>query len=264
MDNEQSILSKSIQDLFTAKMLQYSLVPFVLSMLILYILFFVVAGIGLDQLGTVDIQSTQTTIENGVPHTESFSATLENTAIIQFLMSSALTSWIASFLVYTIGSFLTLYASIFVAIIIIGFLTHHILKEIQIRHYNDVEMIGYSNTIEGILLTVKWAAVMIVLFLVFIPLYFIPVVNVIAFNFPLYYFFHKMITYDVSSNICTKEEAMKIHYFYGSSLRLKTLGLYLLSLIPFVIFFASVFFVIYLGHSYFSEVRKLRLEENKA
>ena len=261
MDNEQSILSKSIKDLFTSKMLQYSLVPFVLSMVVMYILFFVIAGIGLDQFATVDIQSTQTTIENGIPHTESFSATLENTAIIKFLMSSALTSWIASFLVYTIGGFLTLYASIFVAILIIGFLTHMILKEIQIRHYNDVEMIGYSNALEGILLTLKWATVMIVLFIVFIPLYFIPLVNVIAFNFPLYYFFHKMITYDVSSNICTKEEAMKIHYFHGSTLRLKTLGLYLLSLIPFVIFFASVFFVIYLGHSYFTEVKRIRLEE---
>jgi len=261
MDNEQSILSKSIQDLFTSKMLQYSLVPFVLSMLTLYILFFVVAGIGLDQLGTVDIQSTQTTIENGIPHTESFSATLENTAIIKFLMSSAFTSWIASFLVYTIGGFLTLYASIFVAVLIIGFLTHAILKEIQIRHYTDIAMIGYSNTFEGILLTLKWIAIMLVLFIVFIPLYFIPFVNVIAFNFPLYYFFHKMITYDVSSSICTKEEAMKIHYFHGSTLRLKTLGLYLLSLIPFVIFFASVFFVIYLGHSYFTEVKRIRIEE---
>jgi len=260
MDNEPSILSKSLKDLFTAKMLQYSILPFVLSMIVLYILFFVVAGIGLDQLGTMTVESSQTTIENGVPHTESFSATLENTAIIKFLMSSAMTSWIASFLVYTIGGFLTLYASIFVAVLIIGFLTHSILYEIKIRHYDDVEMIGYSNAIEGIVLTIKWALIMIVLFIVFIPLYFIPVVNVIAFNFPLYYFFHKMITYDVSSNICTKEEAMKIKFFHGSTLRMKTLALYLLSLIPFVIFFASVFYVIYLGHSYFIEVRKLRNE----
>jgi hypothetical protein len=69
-----------------------------------------------------------------------------------------------------------------------------------------------------------------------------------------------MMIYDVSSNICTKEEDMKIRFFYGSTLRLKTLGLYLISLIPFVIFFASVFYVIYLGHSYFIEVKKMREE----
>jgi len=260
MNDETSILSKSIKDLFTSKMLQYSLLPFVLSMIILYTLFFIVAGMGIDQFTTLDINSTQTTIQNGIPHSDTFTATLQGTAIIKFLMSSALTSWIATFLVYTIGSFITLYFSIFVALLVIGFLTHAILKELQIRHYEDVEMIGYSNTFEGILLTLKWVLIMMVLFIVFVPLYFIPIINVIAFNFPLYYFFHKMMTYDVSSSICTKEEAMKISYFHGSTLRLKTLGLYLLSLIPFVIFFASVFYVIYLGHSYFIEVRKLRAE----
>ncbi|QOP43854.1 EI24 domain-containing protein [Sulfurimonas sediminis] len=260
MNNEIGILSLSLKDLFTKKMLIYSLMPFIVSMLILYILFFIVAGLGVDQLTTMEVQTTQTTIENGIPHTESFQATLAGTGIMKFLMSSALTSWIATFLIYTIGGLMTLYASIFVALLIIGFLTHAILKELQQRHYQDVQMIGYSNAIEGIFLTLKWIFIMILLFFVFIPLYFIPVINIVAFNFPLYYFFHKMLTYDVSSAICTKEEAMKIKFFHANTLRLKTLGLYLLSLIPFVIFFASVFYVIYLGHSYFIETRKLRNE----
>ena len=260
MENETNILALSIKDLFTKKMLMYSIMPFVISMIILYILFFIVAGLGVDQLTTMEVQSTQTTIENGIPHTESFQATLAGTGIMKFLMSSALTSWIATFLIYTIGGLMTLYASIFVALLVIGFLTHAILQEIQYRHYQDVEMIGYSNAVEGVLLTLKWTFIMIVLFFVFIPLYFIPIVNIIAFNFPLYYFFHKMMIYDVSSAICTKEEAMKIKFFHVNTLRLKTLGLYLLSLIPFVIFFASVFYVIYLGHSFFLETRKLRNE----
>ncbi|WP_297439934.1 EI24 domain-containing protein [Sulfurimonas sp.] len=260
MDNETSILSLSIKDLLTKKMLAYSIMPFIISMIALYILFFIVAGLGVDQLTTMDIQTSQTTIENGIPHTESFAATLEGTAIIKFLMSSAFTSWIATFLVYTVGSIFILYASIFVALLVIGFLTHRILQEIQYRHYQDVEMIGYSNAVEGVFLTLKWILIMVVLFFVFIPLYFIPIVNIIAFNFPLYYFFHKMMTYDVSSSICTKEEAKQISFFHANTLRLKTLGLYLLSLIPFVIFFASVFYVIYLGHSYFLETRKLRNE----
>jgi hypothetical protein len=262
MDNETTILSQSFKDLFTSKMIKYSILPFVFSMLILYILFFVLAGIGLEQLdSTMHVESTQTTIENGVPHTDSFTATLENTAIIKFLMSSAVTSWIATFLVYTVGSILMLYFSIFVALLVIGFMTHMILAEIKNRHYPDVELIGHSNIFEGIFLTIKWAVIMLVLFLVLVPLYFIPVVNLIAFNFPLYFFFHKMINYDIASTICTKEEANKIKFFHGNTLRLKTLGLYLISLIPFVIFFATVFYVIYLGHSYFLEVRKLRFEE---
>lgn len=260
MNSEHNTLSLSIKDLFSATMIKYSILPFVVSMLIMYILFFLIAGVGLDQLGTMDVASTQTTIENGVPHTDSFAATLEGTAIIKFLMGSALTSWIASFLVYTIGSFLTLYLSIFIALIVIGFLTPLILKEIQRRHYSDVEMIGYSNIFAALFLTLKWAFTMMILFIVLIPIYFIPILNVIAFNLPLYYFFHKMLTYDVASTICTKEEAVKIKFFHASTLRLKTLGLYLISLIPFVVFFASVFYVIYLGHSYFIELRKMREE----
>lgn len=213
MNSEHNTLSLSIKDLFRGNMLMYSLLPFILSMIIMYVLFFVIAGVGLDQLGTMDVASTQTTVENGVPHTDSFAATLQGTAIIKFLMSSAITSWIASFLVYTIGSFLTLYFSIFIALLVIGFLTPLILREVHMRHYQDVEMIGYSNMFEGLFLTLKWAATMILLFLVLIPIYFIPLLNIVAFNLPLYYFFHKMITYDVASNICNRDEAIKIKFF---------------------------------------------------
>ena len=260
MNSENNTLLLSIKDFFTAQMLKYSLLPFVISMIILYVLFFFMAGVGLDQLGPVDVQSSQTTIENGIPHTDNFTATLEGSALIQFLMGSAITSWIATFLVYTVGSFLVLYLSIFVAVIVVGFLTPFVLKIIQQRHYKDVEMIGYSNLAEAMFLVLKWAAVMILLFIVFVPLYFIPFVNIIAFNLPLYYFFHKMMTYDVSSALCTKEEAKQIKYYNSTALRLKTLILYLISLIPFAVFFGAVFYVIYLGHAYFLELREMRSE----
>jgi len=261
MNSENSTLFLSFKDLFSAKMLKYSILPFILSMIVMYILFFVIAGVGLESLGSMDVSSTETTMQNGIPHTESYEGVLEGTAIIQYLMSHAITSWIATFLVYTVGSFLTLYMSIFVALIIVGFLTPTILKELQKRHYSDVEMIGHSNIFEFLFLLLKWIAVMLILFIVFIPLYFIPLINIIAFNFPLYYFFHKVMTYDVASTICTREESMKIKFFNATTLRLKTLGLYLVSLIPFVVFFASVFYIIYLGHGYFLETKKLR-EEN--
>jgi len=260
MDNETKILSLSLKDLLSQKMLTYSVAPFVISMILIYGAIIYFAGFGMEQLGTLQIQETQTTIENGVPHTDTLAATLQGSAIIQFLLSHAITSWIASFLIYTVGGFISIYLSIFIALLIIGLLTERILKEIQRRHYPDVEMIGYSNMFEYILLVLKWILVTIGLFLILIPFYFIPLVNIIAFNLPLYYLFHNMMTYDVSSAICTREEDKKIRYYYGGILKLKTLALYLLSLIPFVILFASVFYVIYLGHSYFIAVQKIRQE----
>ncbi|MCD6172939.1 MAG: EI24 domain-containing protein [Sulfurimonas sp.] len=260
MKKPENLLILSMKDFFSPKMLKFTLLPFVISMIIMYILFFLLAGAGLDALGTFDVQSTQTSIQNGIPHTETLTAQLEGTAIIKFLMSHAITSWIATFLIYAVGGFFTLYLSIIVAILVIGFLTPYVLKELQLKHYNDIEMIGYSNIITALLSVLKWASIMLLLFFLFIPLYFIPLVNIVAFNFPLYYFFHKVLTFDVASTICTKEEDNLIKFRNANELRLKTLLLYLISLIPFAIFFGAVFYVIYIGNTYFIETRKLRLE----
>jgi len=262
MNNMQNILTLSVKDFFTMQMMKYALMPFIISMLLMYTFFFMLAGAGLDALGSMHVESTQTTIQNGVPHTETLEAQLEGTAIMKFLMSHAITSWIATFLVYAIGGFLTLYVSIIIAVLVLGFLTPLVLKELQRRHYQDVEMIGYSNIITGLLAVVKWALIMIVLFFLFIPLYFIPLVNIIAFNFPLYYFFHKVMTFDVASTIATKEEDRIMKFKHGTDLRLKTLALYLISLIPFAVFFGAVFYVIYLGNTYFMGIREIRNNPN--
>ncbi|MDD2652390.1 MAG: EI24 domain-containing protein [Sulfurimonas sp.] len=256
--NEKEMFLQSIKDFLTPKMLRFSVMPFLITLVVMYVLFFTLAGMGVEQLGTMQIESSQTTIQNGVPHTESLSAQLEDSSIIKFLMSYTLTSWLATFLIYTVGGFLTIYLSVFIAVIVIGFLTPFVLKELQARHYKDVTMTGHSNPIMALFLALKWIAVMLLLFLLFIPLYFIPLLNIVAINIPLYYFFHKMLTFDIASNICTKEESRQIGYFSGNKIMVKTAALYLLSLVPFVIFFTAIFFVIYLGHTYFSEVKKIR------
>lgn len=256
--SEQSILMLSVKDFFTAKMLKYAIIPFIVTIVIMYILFIVIAGIGIEQIAVMDIQSTETTMQNGIPHTETITTQLKNSDIMTFLMSYALTSWIATFLIYAIGGFLTIYASIFIAVIIIGFLTPAIMKELQNRHYKDVEMIGHSNIFSTLLLALKWLLIMMLMFILLIPFYFIPLLNVIAFNLPLYYFFHKMLTFDISSNICTKEEDKQIRYFSKNSLRAKTLGLYLISLIPFAVFLGAIFYVIYIANTYFLEVKRIR------
>ncbi|MDQ7061131.1 MAG: EI24 domain-containing protein [Sulfurimonas sp.] len=167
MNTQQNLFALSIKDFLSPQMLKYALLPFIISMIIMYTLFFLLASAGLDALGSFDVQSTQTSMQNGVPHTESLQAHLEGTAIIKFLMSHAITSWIATFLVYAIGGFFTLYLSIIVAILVLGFLTPFVLKELQLRHYQDVEMIGYSNIITGVLATLKWALIMLLLFFSF-------------------------------------------------------------------------------------------------
>ncbi len=258
--SEKDLLILSIKDFATPKMLKMVLLPFVITMLIMYTLFFVAADLGLDTLQqtTLHVESTQTVNTNGVEHTESFSGIFDGSSILDFLMTHTITSWLISFLVYTVGSFLVLLISIVVALAVIGFLTPPILKELQQRHYKNIELIGFDTLPTVIWNFVKSFLVMIALFLLLMPLYFVPLVNVVALNVPFYYFFHKLLTYDVASTLCTKEEYFKIMHFKGNSIRMKTLLLYMVSLVPFAVLFTTVFFVIYIGHSFFKEVVLLR------
>lgn len=258
MKSEKDLILLSIKDFLSLKMLKYSLAPFLITIILMYILFFVIAGIGVDSLAGMQVESTQVSMQDGIPHTQSETTLIEGNSVVDYLMSFAITSWLATFFIYAIGGFLTLYLSIFIAIIVIGFLTPFVLRELQKRHYGDIELMGYSNLLTDLFLVIKWAVIMMLLFIALIPFYFIPILNIVAFNLPLYYFFHKMLKYDISSNICTKEENREINYFFSNKLRLKTLSLYLISLVPFAIFFGAVLFVIYLGHTYFLEVKKLR------
>ncbi len=262
---EPNLLSRSISDFFTAPILKIAFVPFFLSMIVLYGLFFWAADAGLDALQESNLrmeQQYQTVNPDGTTqlHTESTELS-GGEAIIAFLLKHSVTSWLLSFIVYTLGSFVVLLLSIVVALFIIGFLTPHVLSVIRDRHYEGCEIEGFDHVGAMILFFVKTFLILLILLIVLMPLYFIPLVGVVAFNFPFYYLFHKLLVYDVASTICTKEEFKRIMYFKGSAIRMRTLALYLLSLIPFAALFASVFFVVYLGHIFFTEVLKLRHEE---
>jgi len=244
-----TLLKTSISDFLTPKMLKYALLPPFISVLIIYILFFILGDINLNDFATFNIHTTQTTIINGIPNIDTTYTEFKNSSILEFFNSFVTLT--------TMGLFL-LYLSIFISITILNFLTPFVLKEVQKKHYPDIEMIGYGNLFETLFLFMRYSFTMLFLFFIFIPLYFIPIINIIVFNIPLYYFFHKMITFDIASSLTTREENKKIKYFNARNLRLKTLALYILSLIPFTIFFSTVFYLIYLAHTYFTEIKKIR------
>ncbi len=229
---KNNLLLRSFRDFFTAPILKLAFLPFIFSLIIMYALFLVAADYGFDQLenAMIQVEQQQTMIENGVSHTESYSVTAEGpNEIVEFLLKYSVFSWLLSFLVYTIGSFFIIIVSIVVALFIIGFLTPAILRVIQRRHYPDVEMIGHDNIISMIWYFFKSFIIMLGLFLLLMPFYFIPVFNIVAINIPFYYLFHKMMVFDVASTVTTKEEYKKIMYYEGGKVRLKTALLYIIS-----------------------------------
>ncbi len=254
--DEGEVLGLSIKDFFTKQMLQIALFPLIFTMIIMFILFFAVADYGLIALKEF-IAASQNN-ENILIDPNAPFYFVWITTIVSFLFSYSITSWLVSFLVYTIGSIFILMFSVFLTLIIIGFLTPAILRVLHKRHYSHLKTNGFGNILSSVWLAVKSVIIMIILFIVLIPLYFVPVINIVAINFPFYYFFHKLLNYDVVSTILTEEEFKVIHKKSANAFRLRTMFLYFLSMIPSLMLFTAVFFIIYLGHSYFQELQKLR------
>uniref|UniRef100_UPI0040470916 EI24 domain-containing protein n=1 Tax=Aliarcobacter sp. TaxID=2321116 RepID=UPI0040470916 len=260
--NEIEIILKSIKDFFTSSMLKIALVPLIVTMVILYMLFFAAADFGISSLQEIAAASQngqEVVIDENAPFYFVWA-----TYFIVFLFKYSFTSWIAGFLLYTIGTVIVLQASVILSIVVIGFLTPMILSILHKRYYSHLTLHGYGTLLSPLWVMVKSLLVMIILFIVLIPVYFVPILNVIAFSLPLYYFFHKLLNFDVSSTILSKQEYKEIYAKEGNSFRLRTLFLYFISMIPFATLFTAVYYIIYLGHAYFIKLDELsKLNMNK-
>lgn len=257
---EGQMIALSVRDFFTKSMLKIAFLPLIITMAVLLVAFYSAADYGFDSL-QVYIETTQNgqdvTVDPNAPFYYIWA-----TAVIGFLFQYSVTSWLVGFLFYTIGTLFVMMFSVFTTLIIIGFLTPFILEIIQKRHYPEIKTNGFGNILSPLWILARSGLIMVIMFFVLMPLYFIPFINIIAFNFPLYYFFHKLLNYDIASTILTKEEYAVIHAKKASSFRGRTIFLYILSMIPFITLFTAVFYIIYLGHGYFQELKKIRNNED--
>jgi hypothetical protein len=260
--NEIEIILKSIKDFFTSSMLKIALIPLIVTMVILYMLFFAAADFGISSLQEIAAASQngeEVIIDENAPFYFVWA-----TYFVVFLFKYSFTSWIAGFLLYTIGTVIVLQASVILSIIVIGFLTPMILGILHKRYYSHLTLHGHGSLLSPLWVMAKSAIIMIILFIVLIPVYFVPVLNVIAFSLPLYYFFHKLLNFDVSSTILSKQEYKEIYKKERNSFRLRTLFLYFISMIPFATLFTAVYYIIYLGHAYFIKLDEIsKLDINK-
>ncbi len=259
---ERSLLHVSIKDFFSKEILKLAIFPFILTILVMYSLFFVAADFGLDQLSQTQVQihQSETTLNpDGTSHTQELNQMFSGSSVMTFLLKYSFTSWLISFLVYTVGSFIMMYFSVAIGLFVIGFLTPWILPIIRDRHYSDIAIEGFGTIPEVTWFFIKTLFIMLAIMIILIPFYFIPILNLVAINLPFYYFFHRLLNFDVGSTICKKEDYKKIMFYEGNSIRLKTFLMFLATMIPFVAIFTMVFFVVYLGHVYFYELKQMRL-----
>lgn len=239
---EIDILSRSLKDFLTSKMLRIALVPLIVTMILIYSLFFAAADFGiaaLQQAAEASQNGQEVVVDENAPFYFVWA-----TYLVVFLFKYSFTSWIAGFLLYTIGSIIVLQASVILTLVVIGFLTPMILGIVHKRHYSHITLHGHGSLLSPLWVLIKSSFMMILLFILLIPVYFIPVLNVIAFALPLYYFFHKLLNHDVASTLLSEEEYEKIYKKEANAFRGRTLFLYLVSMIPFITLFTAVFYII--------------------
>ncbi len=224
------ILALSFRELFSKSMLKLAFLPFIIIMVLFYALFFYFMS---------DVSFSGGT----------------GLASVDYLLEISAVAWILTAFAYIFGIFALYWVGIFFAVILAGFFTPYIIAHLQRKHYSHIDIAGgYGTITNSLLFLLKTTLVMLFWFLVLVPLYFIPVVNVVAINLPFYYFFHKMLHFDVASNMLSKERHIVIKHRHGTSFRFYSLFLYLLSMIPFVVLVLPVFYILYLAINYFEYV----------
>jgi len=287
MMKKKSLFSLSLKDFFTPYFLGLALMPLILTLSILFVSLSYAMQTLNDKINSVHIEKTtteyatptQSKTESSVNITfddnQSSASSLldinpmalfesiQSSQILASMLENEYLRWIIEKVVYLVASYFILIIAVIIAVIIVGFFTPLVVKKLKSRHYPPFEIKGHGSLLDVIWHAVKSFLIMILLYLVLIPFYFIPVLNIIAFNLPAYYFFHKMLVFDVGSTLNTKTEYMRIKTIVGNQILLRTFLMYLLTMIPFVGVFFPLLFVIYLSHIFMNETIELRMVTEK-
>jgi len=221
-------------DFLTPKFLLLSTLPLFFTTLILGIVFYFSGG---EVLKLLDSAITSGDFE-----------ILRDYPVLQKILSFWLIKWLFSAIFYTLGAILTIFLSLLITLIVIGFLTPIATNWVNSKHYNLPIAVrakfGYCAR-----LMIREFGVFLLISLAISPLIFVPFVGFLAINIPLFYLYFKFMLIDVASNCLEMDEfEQEIKKCGGKEFILGALLCYLLCLIPFVGVFMQLFFVIFLAH----------------
>ncbi len=234
-----NLLFKSIKDFFTLRFLLLSTLPFLASFLIFGALFLYSGNEFITFLNSTANGSNLAVDQNLHP-------------IIGYLLTLAFVKWTIVTFFYLFGTFLILLVSIIIGVIIIGFFTPYIVKNIAQKYYPNFTR-GEISFIKVLMMYLRIFAIFIFLSIVAIPLLIVPGVNLFIFNIPFYYLFHNLLVIDVGSNIENRERFEMITTKYKKDFIVATFISYALSLLPIIGLFLQPLFVIYLTHLFFTK-----------
>lgn len=246
------ILNKSFKDFFSPKFLSLSFAPLIAALVVLSILMF----LGVSEI----VELIKEGAQNG-----DFSFIDESSyPLLAKILSFAVVHWLIAGLFYVFGIFLVVVFSVVIAVLTLGFLTPYVVKTLHVKYYSEIPLPKDTLSVfKTVLITIFVFIKFVLLLLVCIPFMFIPIFNIVAFNAPFYYLFHKLMTFDVASNIFSASSYNEALKPYTWQIFFITFCFFILALIPIIGLFLQLFFVIYLTHYIFSKVLTAPVLENK-
>lgn len=177
-------------------------------------------------------------------------------AVWAFLLNALLT------LVNSLIGFLCfVVAVVLVQLVLSIFYAPYLLAYLHKHYYPNVRLDEGLGILESILALLKILALFGCLFLLCIPLYFIPVVNGFVIFVLLFLLFKATMSLDVIGSLFSQEASQQLHKQHRIELFIFTFGLYALSLIPVVNFFVAIFQILCFGHYAF--IKKLAMQQPK-
>lgn len=164
---------------------------------------------------------------------------------------------IAGILGVLLGSYLIL---IF-AMIITGFMTDSLVKVVHDKHYPNTDYSGHG-TMMGMIGKLLWFGfLLLLLFIVTIPMLFIPLVNVVWFWILGFMFFRYSIVQDVGQVILPESMFNEVKAMSNWTPTLALAALFLMSTLPLIGLFVPVLAVIALSHHYFDHLSTMPARE---
>ncbi|WP_456382081.1 EI24 domain-containing protein [Hydrogenimonas sp.] len=252
---ERALFAKALSDFFTTKFLTMSIAPFVITTMLALFLLFQLSGEFFDMLSTAASVSQHPDAATAQNELVQFA---REYPFISAILGSVVFKVVAGTLFYIVGGGVAVLVSVMLAVVIVGFFTPMIVKEVQRRHYPQIKCKATVSMWDYLLFMVGQFVLFLIFLLVSLPFWFVPIFGIVAMNAPFYFLFHKLLTRDVAGEILTKEEQKILFKEAKWRIATTTLILYLLSLIPGVGILGQVFFVIVLAHQFFQETARLR------
>ncbi|WP_103588261.1 EI24 domain-containing protein [Campylobacter concisus] len=244
-----NLLRLGFKDFFTAKFITLSILPLCLS---IFSLTWLTIWSGGEIFGLLSDSAKN----------ENF-AFLEANSALSFIaikiLSFSATKWIVSILFYILSTFLTIIVSIVIALIVAGFLTPVVAKEINKRHYHYIPK-SEASTARVLKVMMVEILKFLGILLVCLPLLLVPFVNFFIINVPFFYIYYKLLLIDVGSNTLDSDK-FELALLEGGGIKFIafTLLFYLISLVPLVGLFFQLYFVIVLSHLFFEREALIKI-----